>query len=222
MLSLERVGERIYCLRIKDPYELAMMFFRYQEFYESTNPRMRERGFTWASYMSWYVRSRKTGLFAYPTDWAGFNIPVDVIRKVQEAGIRDPNHYDSLMDGVAGLIEAQEDGRAYLIGVPEGGAVDEHELAHAAFYVDDVYAAGCQSAFRSLPAELQRSLIAAMEEAGYPEKTAVDELQAYVNTGEHPVMKKFRSKAMEGFRHKVKELFRTRSQAVPVKATAQE
>lgn len=206
MMELTKVRERVYCLRFKSPYELAMAFFRYQEFYESASPRLREKSFTWAEYMSWYVRSRKESAFGYPDHWAGFNIPVDVVRKVQAAGLRDPNHYDSLMDGVAGMIEAQEDGPSYLIGVPEGGDVDDHELAHALFYVSTDYRDGCRKAFEELPQELKEKLLQAMERAGYPGKTALDEIQAYVSTGEHAVMKPLRSKAMREFRKTIRAL----------------
>lgn len=81
--------------------------------------------------MSWYVKEQsKDGSFSYPQDWGGFNLPVDIISKVHELGIDDPNHYDSLMFALYRMISAQCDG-AYLIGVGKGVELDEHEMTHA-------------------------------------------------------------------------------------------
>lgn len=190
MFAFRKLRDRLYELRFDDQHEMCMTFLRYQEFYES--PRYVGRKFTLAEYMSWYVKDQnKDGVFSYPQDWGGFNLPVDIIGRVHAMGIDDPNHYDHLMFALYRTISSQCDG-AYLIGVGRDTVLDAHEVTHAMFHIDDAYRtkvlAALEGQHRDLVAELKGRLLA----RGYAEVTALDEVNAYVTTGDHGFFKDFK------------------------------
>lgn len=191
MFSFKKLRDRLYELRFDDQHEMCMTFLRYQEFYES--PRYVGRKFTLAEFMSWYVKAQsKDGSFSYPKDWGGFNIPVDIIGKVHAQGIDDPNHYDSLMFAVYRTISAQCDG-AYLIGVTRGAQLDAHETTHAMFHIDDVYRNKVLGVLgEARHRELVGNMKAILMNRGYAEVTTLDEVNAYVTTGDHNFFKQFR------------------------------
>lgn len=182
MFQFKRLRERLYELRFDNQHEMCMSFMRYQEYYES--PRYTNRKFTWAEYMSWYAKfQNKDGDFSYARDWAGFNIPAHIIAQVRDKGIDDPNHYDSLMHAVYGIISSECDD-AYLVGVKAAQkGLDKHETTHAMFYIDCSYRNEClgliDQAHPSLVNEMKKCLFA----RGYTEVTVMDEIQAYLTTG---------------------------------------
>ncbi len=126
---------------------------------------------------------KKAENFTYTTDWGGFNIPVKIIRRVREAGIDDPNHYDSLMHFVMTTIDAEcDDG--YLIGLTKhAGAVDKHEMTHAMFHIDKVYNREsmrmCSEHMRIFDAICNHVM-----KNGYASTTVEDEAQTYLTTGD--------------------------------------
>jgi hypothetical protein len=94
MFSLKKIRKQVYCLQVDNKYELAMMCLRVSEFVESPNKRFR-KPFTIAEYMAWYANTQsETGEFTYPSDWGGWNFPVEQIKLTHDAGIPDHNHYD--------------------------------------------------------------------------------------------------------------------------------
>lgn len=187
MFTFRKLRNRLYELRFDDSYEMCMTFLRYQETYES--PRYVGRKFTLAEYMSWYCKEQsKDGSFSYPTDWGGFNLPVDIITQVHERGIDDPNHYDALMWSLSRVISSQCDG-AYLIGVGKTAELDEHEMTHAMFHIDDEYRAKVLDVLAKSP-DLVNKLKAILLNNGYAEVTGLDEVNAYVVTGDHGFFKK--------------------------------
>lgn len=187
MFTFRKLRDRLFELRFDDQHEMCMTFLRYQEFYES--PRYVGRKFTLAEFMSWYVKEQsKDGSFSYPSDWGGFNLPVDIITQVHKLGIDDPNHYDALMWSLSRIISAQCDG-AYLIGVGKTAELDEHEMTHAMFHIVDKYRDDVLSVLTK-HAVLVDKLKAILLNNGYAEVTGLDEVNAYVTTGDHGFFKK--------------------------------
>lgn len=182
MFAFKKLRDRLYELRFDDQHEMCMTFLRYQEFYES--PRFVGRSFTLAEFMSWYVKEQsKDGTFSYPKDWGGFNMPVNIIKQVNDLGIADPNHYDALMSAVYKMITAQCD-NAYIIGVTYDAGIDKHELTHAMYHIDDKYhklSNQIMTTNLGLIEELQVPLL----NGGYASSTVIDEIQAYITTGDH-------------------------------------
>lgn len=194
MFSFKKLRNRLYELRFDDQHEMCMTFLRYQEFYES--PRYVGRKFTLAEFMSWYVKDQsKDGSFSYPRDWGGFNLPVDIIGKVHAMGIDDPSHYDSLMFAVYRMISAQCDG-AYLIGVTQGAQLDAHETTHAMFHIDDAYRAKVLDVLTDTKhTSMVRKFQDILMNRGYAEVTTLDEVNAYITTGDHNFFKAFKRTA---------------------------
>lgn len=195
MFQLKKLREQVYQLEFDSARELGMAFVRYQEFYESPYDSIREKSFTLVEQMGMYVRKQLEDpekKWSYPQDWGGYNMPVETIKQVHDLGIKDPNFYDSFMFGVYGLIMADTcNEKAYLIGT----YVDEddqkkqesyikHEVTHAMFYLDKEYRTSCLEFLDSIPKSLREELVKAMKDNGYPEKTSLDEIQAYITTGE--------------------------------------
>lgn len=75
------VKPRIYCVTVDDDYDRAMLFCRYQEFYESPYKQFRNKQFTWMEYMRFYKSSWKKRVFTYPEDWSGYNIPSKILER---------------------------------------------------------------------------------------------------------------------------------------------
>jgi len=191
MFTFSKLREGVYELRFDDLYELCMTFLRYQEFYES--PRFQDKKFTLAEYMSWYVKNqgalvkikdKDVPYFSYPVaDWGGFNIPAEVISQVNDMGIDDPNHYDALMLAIYRIMMSQCD-RAYLIGVQSDvGELDDHEMTHAMYYLDEEYRRRCTGIIGNTNHALLDLMREVLFAKGYTEKTFYDEVQAYLTTG---------------------------------------
>lgn len=213
MFTFKKLRDRLYELRFDDQHEMCMTFLRYQEFYES--PRYVGRKFTLAEYMSWYVKDQsKDGSFSYPQDWGGFNLPVDIIGRVHAMGIDDPNHYDSLMFALYRTISAQCDG-AYLIGVTRNVELDEHEVTHAMFHIDESYR---NKVLATLGAAYNNVLVGELKEIllgkGYAQVTALDEVNAYAVTGDHGFFKKFKNQRR--YRDVVKVLKQYHAEHYPI------
>lgn len=166
-----------------------MAFVRYTEFYESKYDWIRDSRFTLVEQMSAYCREYlkdEDATWSYTSDFSGFNFPADVIKHVHQLGIPDPNHYDSLMLGIYGLMHARAQGKpAYIIGTCSGDdATLDHEMTHAMWYIDDEYREIALKAINACSQELRDSVVNALAEQNYPAKVAFDELNAYVTTGE--------------------------------------
>lgn len=208
MLTIRKEADRVYSLAFDNRKDLCLCFLRYQEYYESDNPRFQYKAFTWADYVTWY--SKKRGSFSYSEDWSGFNFPANVIRDVQRLGILDPNRYDDLMSGALGLItNDSESTDVYLIGYQKGKTDTlDHEMAHAAFYLDGGYRAEVNDLLLQLPDEIMESLSTAIQELGYAKSSVVDEIQAFALTGSRSYLWKRRPpKALKTFYQDLEKVY---------------
>lgn len=110
------------------------MFLRYQEYYESPNPHFRGKNFEILEFMEWYSKKHGNGVFTYPADWGGFNIPAHVIPNLWKQGIWDRNLYDYEMWTLyEKCLKKYTDGQFYFIGVSGDGQAIRHEIAHGFF-----------------------------------------------------------------------------------------
>lgn len=161
-----------------DGYDLAMHFLRYQEYYESPNPKFRGKGW-WrlVDFMDWYRKSRKEPSFTYPADWGGFNVSAAVVHQVW-GQIPDPNSYDAEMKRLAHLVGAG----GYLIGAQDLPTV-RHELAHGLYYTNLAYRHNAVNLVLDLKAPYYRRLKAELRRMGYASEVINDEIQAYMATG---------------------------------------
>ena len=90
--SINKIMPNIYAVIVKNDYDRGMLFCRYQEFYESPFPEIRNQEFTLEELMRTYVKKNKSGMFTYPADWAGYNIPSNILKKGQKVFSKTNNY----------------------------------------------------------------------------------------------------------------------------------
>lgn len=173
-------GGGVYVLRVEDQYERGMLFLRYQEYFESPYRGYYRRDFKLLDFMDHYRRALGEGVFSYPGDWGGYNIPGEMVERCM-AGVVDWSSYDTEMEQIVSLVE---ESRYYLIGVDSlDGSLMEHEMAHAFYYLDGSY----RKEVNRLVGELDVSKVGRMMELllgwGYRGRVLRDEMQAYLSTG---------------------------------------
>ena len=178
-MKLEKLAEGIYHLRGKDQYEITSHFMRLSEFYESPFKGINGKYFTIEAYMDAYAE--KHGNFTYCSDWNGFNVPGNVVRKFfdvfwDDLLEKEANMYDQLAD----VIESDE--KFYLIGSTGAEDYMDHELAHAFYYLDRQYANEMDWLSVGMKAKDRKSVFDKLTEWGYCKKVLNDELQAYMGT----------------------------------------
>jgi hypothetical protein len=199
--KLREVKPRIFLLEFPNHYDLCMTFLRYQEFYESPSPKFRNKHFTIIDFMEWYSKDR-AGVFTYPTDWAGFNIPSYVVDKVHNLSNDlkqalevplDYNKYDEVMLKVFEKCYKTLDnrleenpGKFYLIGTDMGKTeVINHEVAHGFFYTIPEYKKEMLALVNNLKVSFREKFNKGLVKFGYTKQVFNDETQAFLSTGWH-------------------------------------
>lgn len=182
--KLTEVKPRIFFLDFKDSYDLAMHFIRYQEFYESPSNQFRGKKFKLLDFMDWYSKEYGSGVFTYPRDWAGFNIPDHIILDVNLQGIDDKNSYDEEMLSVHKKCAAKYPNESfYIIGAVGRKFAMRHEIAHGFFYTQPEYKNKMTKLVKDLKPAFRKSVFKTLKEIGYTPKVFIDECQAYLATG---------------------------------------
>jgi len=181
--TLKEIKPNIFHLQFQDRYDLCMYFLRYQEFYESPSPKFRNKSFSILSFMRWYSKKYGKGSFTYPNDWAGFNIPANVIEKVHNLTIPDRNLYDyEMLNVYKHCKKSSKD--FYLIGsIKKDEDVLNHEVAHGFFYTNKTYKSIMTKLTKSIPKDIRQSINSWLSLKGYTAKVFIDETQAYLSTG---------------------------------------
>lgn len=161
---------------------MAMHFLRFQERYESPNRKFRNHDFTIIDFMEWYA-AQHDGVFTYPTDWSGFNVPGHIVEDIRGSKIPDPNRYDVAMLDATDRIRKVDGARYYVIGSVGRGSTFEHEVAHGLFYTRPEYAREARQLVADLPKPQLRRFQKWLLSVGYGRSVLIDETQAYMTTG---------------------------------------
>jgi hypothetical protein len=173
----------LWLVTTKQAFDIAMLFLRVQEFYESANPAFVGQPFSLLDYMRWYslnLSSEKS--FTYASDFEGFNVPSTAIDACFSLALPDPNRFDVLMGRITAAIRAQQVGPYYLIGAREGDDANiEHEIAHGMFFLTPEYRERATALVETLPQ--REEIFTRLRKEGYGESVLVDEVQAYLSTG---------------------------------------
>lgn len=166
-------------------YEMASTFVRLQEFYESPFDNIRGQVFSMDQFMDTYATANG-GVFSYFEDWAGFNVPGNVVvdffsrfshclREKEIKLFMEVNHLP-------------RDGSFYIIGTyiseDKKKCAIEHEMAHAFYYLQKDYRKDVTRMYKRLPTLLQAKISTKLKEMGYTEAVIPDETQAYLSTGD--------------------------------------
>ena len=189
---VKEVAPRIYCAQVDDDYDRAMLFCRYQEFYESTSKKFRGKPFTWMEYMRFYRNHWKKDVFTYPEDWAGYNIPSNVMQRANHIFCKE-TEYDEIMNDIYFYcaIDSQNknDGTRcdwYLIGSSSKDLKTmDHEIAHGLYFTNKIYKKMADILINNIKSIHYDKLKKKLIKMGYvnDKKIIDDEIQAFMSTG---------------------------------------
>ena len=192
--ELKEVAPHIYCVAVEDAYDRAMLFSRYQEFYESPIKGIRNRFFTLEGLMKRYRDHYNKETFTYPEDWAGYNIPSYSLEKaIEKFGDKYMTEYDEIMQHIVSECETKSyslnNGSKhnwYLIGTDNfKSRTMNHEMAHALYYTNPEYKRNCDALISKIKKSDYTKLNKALVGIGYlnNKKIIDDEIQAFMSTG---------------------------------------
>lgn len=190
--KVKEVKPFIYCVEVDDNYDRAMLFCRYQEFYESPYKKFRGKPFTWMEYMRHYKNVWKKGVFTYPEDWSGYNIPSNIVEKGVDIFYKE-TEYDIIMNDIYFYcaLDAQNKNNGtrhdwYLIGVSskDKGTMN-HEIAHGLYYTNQEYKKRMLYQLSLIPKKVMDKIDKKLIKMGYvnDRKILDDEAQAFLSTG---------------------------------------
>jgi hypothetical protein len=206
--SLKEIKPNIFYLEFQDRYDLCMHFLRYQEFYESSSPKFRNKSFSILVFMRWYSKKYGNGSFTYPNDWNGFNLPGEIIAKVHNLTISDHNIYDyEMLNIYRHCKKSSQD--FYLIGaLKKDKDVLNHELAHGFWFVNSEYKKKMMNLVNLLPESIKSEIFSTLKELGYSRTVFKDETQAYLSTGITKKMsQKLKNKNIKKYSKQFEEIF---------------
>lgn len=188
--SLTKVAGGIYYLEIKNAYDLAMTFWRTQEFYENSNPDFRGKKFSLNEFMNWYAKNiSQSSTFSYAEDWDGFNVPSSMIEQCYLVNCERMPH-DEFMLFIHSQIRKNTQTHYYLIGAKNSNQVTyQHELAHGLFSVNSVYKKQMLEHVKNLDNQVYKKLEIILKKVGYSDEVISDEIHAYMATGLSQIMK---------------------------------
>lgn len=179
---IKEVKPNIFAVLVKDKYDRAMLFCRFQEYYESPNPKFRGKNFSIWDYMKWYNTKYKRG-FSYGTDWSGFNIPWRVINECICKLNKFETPYDIIMNEISYEI-GKRSSNGYLIACKDTkGETFKHEVCHGLYYTDENYRKKVDEVTKQLPKKHYNIFKKNLIEMGYTTKVINDEIQAYLQYG---------------------------------------
>jgi hypothetical protein len=190
--KVKEIKPFIYCVEIDDDYDRAMLFCRYQEFYESQYKKFRGKPFTWMEYMRHYKNAWKKRVFTYPDDWSGYNIPCNAIQKANHLFCKD-TEYDHIMNDIyfycANDAMEKNDGTRhdwYLIGASsKDKGTTNHEIAHGLYFTNKEYKKNVTNLIKNIKPIHYEKLKKKLIKMGYVDDKKIidDEIQAFMSTG---------------------------------------
>ncbi len=190
--KVKEIKPKIYCVLVDDDYDRAMLFCRYQEFYESPYKEFRDKKFSWMEYMRFYKSAWKKRVFTYPEDWSGYNIPSNVLEKANDTFYKE-TEYDEIMNNIyfycALDSQQKNDGTRtpwYLIGASSKDLKTlDHEIAHVLYYTNKEYKKEVEKLVNKIKPSHYEKLKKKLIKMGYVDDKKIidDEINAFMSTG---------------------------------------
>jgi len=191
--EVKEILPKIFAVSVKDKYQRAMLFCRYQEFYESSYDEIRGKEFSWERFMYIYKTKNKQDIFTYPKDWSGFNIPSKIVEKgLSTFSYRTWGPYDKIMSDIYSYCEnyplkfQKFRSKWYLIGADnfKSNTMD-HEIAHGLFYTNSKYKKNSLILINEMKSADYKKIKKVLIGMGYMDDKNIinDEIQAYMSTG---------------------------------------
>lgn len=211
---VKEIKPNIYCVLVDNNYDRAMLFCRYQEFYESPYKRFRGKPFTWMEYMRFYKDVWKKKTFTYPEDWSGYNIPSNIIQQAHHIFCKD-TEYDLIMNDIYWYcsVDSTEKNNGtkcdwYLIGASSKDLRTlDHEIAHGLYFTNKDYRKDTKKLIKDIKSTHYDKLEKKLIKMGYvnDKKIIDDEIQAFMSTGlynglDTKELKKYESKFIKNFK----------------------
>lgn len=167
----------VYHLSFEAHRDMVATFLRFQEHYES--PEFRDKVFSRSKFKKWY-RGKHDGHFTYYGDWAGFNIPSDVLRPFFEGQFHFKTPLETaLLNEFRKLYRSGR--KFYIIGTRTGDASTvDHEVAHGLYYTRPDYKLKVDEVLATIDLT---PLHEWLSKSGYHEAVLNDEAHAYLTTG---------------------------------------
>ncbi len=211
---VKKVKPFIYSVVIEDAYDRCMLFCRYQEFYESPVKGVRGQYISFFRFMKKYKDFYKKDNFTYPIDWAGFNIPSEILIKGINK-LKLETEYDEIMGEIISFCQKDTyketkdlKTKWYLISAdtPDSKLMD-HELAHGMYYTNKDYKKSCDLFTNNLPKTVYNKIKKELIKLGYLDNKKIidDEIQAYLST---ELYQTFNTKQVKEYSKKYKSNFK--------------
>jgi hypothetical protein len=209
---LQIVAPGIYAVVIENDYDRAMLFCRYQEFYESPYKEFRGKEFSLEYFVKHYMIKTKKNVFRYHLDWGGYNIPSDSLQKSYKVFERQIDEYNLLMREIIEKCEEHSlNEKYYLIGVDDiNTLMTRHEIAHGLYYINSEYRKDINTLLKKIDKKTYQFAKNYLTEIGYSQNKKIidDEIQAYLSTGLPDKLKNSTlRKYIENFNKKFREFY---------------
>lgn len=174
--QLKKIKKDIFVVCVKNQYDLGMLFLKAQEFYES--PKFSNKKFSIWDYFDWYSKNHG-GVFSYPKDYSGYNLPLKVARKCYKINsIESP--YDLIFKKILRSIKSLD---GYLIGVDNlKSCLFMHELCHGLYYTNSEYRERMDDITKNIAKSSLQKFSKNLKSKGYCSSVLLDEIQAYMAT----------------------------------------
>jgi hypothetical protein len=182
---LNEIYPNMFFVKFNSQDNMCNTFVRYQEMYDSSSEKFRNKIFLLEDYKKWYAENlgdNKT--YSYNKDWCGFNIPsnkLDIFLGKNFRKIKDINEYDIFMKKIYDEIRSKTQENFYLIS-GDSELTMKHEFAHGMFYLDYQYKADMIDLINKLPTKIVEKISDEFKSKGYNKFVINDEIQAYLST----------------------------------------
>jgi hypothetical protein len=208
-MKLTKLAPQILLFEGYTQKELALTFFRIQEYYESPLNGLRNQQFSVFDFL--YESMDVDGSMNYFTFWAGFNFPGFVVKDWWNKHSDWTPFEQRLIRDIRLNVDTDEP--FYVIGALEKDTETiDHEVAHALWFIDQDY----QKEMSELNTELimwhsdnyeemQNHLLS----IGYSDVVMSDEIQAYMIESQESFLEEFdvNYSEVEDIRKKYREVF---------------
>lgn len=179
--KIKEVRKNIFVVIIPNRYQRAMLFCRVQEFYESASSQFRKNKFSIWDYFSWYAKTYRRGCFSYPSDFTGFNLPLNVAKECYEINKKETPYDHEMCNIIKKIFKKRQN--QYLIGVDSvNNSTYKHEMAHAFYYTNEKYKSDMNILINSISASDFKKFKNNLKTIGYCNAVIKDEIQAYMST----------------------------------------
>ena len=209
-IELFHCGDHIWAIKSPDSHTRALMFMRPQEFYESSFEEIIGKQFKVSDFVNIYKQHYGKQQFTYGSDWAGFNIPSNILEECMFNIPEDEiNNWDKLMLSAINTIkEIEGEHNYYLLGVDElSNRLLEHEFAHAMWFTLPDYKSEMSKLNDECDPVVKDMMCKCITEYGYADHVLPDELQAYMSTGLGRKMEEMNIPNIEVWQQKYRDVF---------------